>query len=620
MNTLYLNQNEFESLVEKKYFLASNSATKKVKSKIYTLIIDTNEVGKSEFPVFLSNISKIILPGNNLIPQLRTLYGIPAGLMEVKIENSISSKSTIKNSSIEFTDSDLLFRTYRRALLYANTWTIKSLDTEAVRKGLRYMLSTQLNPLLIEWITELIRFGRYFELKPQKISIDDTLYEYQFLGMGAFLRKYFFPGEEKMENSHREWLIEKLNNANVENVPAKFKGLEAILGGYLIALKASNNNQKNPEFIIEKAGKFNFKDKDESYAMIFAAFFFIGIFESKADQYFYVAGASELFVCIDRFVWNITKRKHSNENFDSAIDKIRDALLQPIENAVKYYKIKNPSVADYSYEEFEQTTELKETKKIYVIRPEQTLRFIDQKGQLINLRTYFRKNILVTSDSELYTNLVQNKLPGILHQKGGIIEASVQITPESSFIPDTPAMFRWITKYFGKQVANKTVQHYQLRKKWVLITMNYQINKTDDFYLKSLFNVSKPEKIVVFNSVEKTIKHQPMKGNSSQGDMFASDYNLQHQSAGSNATLQSKLESLFPDCECRVISKISHEQPWEMVLLGTGVLLDTDFDDCSFVDLRPVVVDNSILEIILRCFRDLIVYDEKQRYMFMNIS
>ena len=627
MKTIYLNQNEFESLVEKKYLVQKTSSGKKTKGKDYELLIDTDKKSKTGNPIFVSNLMRILLPSSELIPQLITLYGIPAGLMESagSLETSEkASKIRKQKKATDFTDTDLFFRTFRRALLYSNAWAVKSLYVEQVHKAANKLFTASANQLLAAWVTELVRFGRYPELKPQLKNIDDTLYDYQLMGMGSFLRSYFFPDSEKMENTHRDWLLQKLNYADTGDAPEKFKGYEAIFGGYLIALKAANSDQKNTQFIIEKAGKFKFDNPDDIYTMILAALFFCGVFESKADQYYYAAAASELFVAIDCFAWKITQLDFAVYDFGNAYHKVLNGILNPIENAVQYFKIKNPSIAAADFDEFEKTAMLPANDKIYIIRPEDSLAFVKKKGCLVNVRNYLSNNIPVTCDAEQYYSYLQKKLPAVLHRKGGILEASVVITPASRFVPETNVLERWLKKYFGIPEQNITENTNEFQKRWVLITENYQINTTDLFYLKKLYNTTEPDKITVFNFVGRSTLQKNMKAKNTTNNLFETELNYrfsaQPHANASNATLQGKLETAFINSSCRVISKFDDEAPWEMVLLGTGVLRDTDFSECTLFDLRANTYDNTVFEVILRCFRDLIVYDENQRYMFMNLS
>lgn len=624
MKTIYLNQSEFESFVEKKYFIPKASSAKKTKNKDYELLTDTDTKGKTDTPVFISHVKRIILPSSESMPQLITLYGIPAGLMECSATVETMNKPVKRKATPGLTETDMLFRTFRRALLYTNAWAIKNLDTELVRKAASNLFSASANKLLARWVTEFIRFGRYLEFKPQRKSIDDTLYDYQLMGMGAFLRSYFFSESDKMENMHRDWLLQKLNYADAGNAPEKFKGYEAILGGYLIALKAANSDQKNMQFIIEKAGKFKFDNPDDIYTMIMAALFFCGVFESKAEQYYYVAAATKLFASIDSFAWKITQSNFEDFNFDEAYNQVRDGVLNPLENSVKYFKIKNPTIADFDYIEFDKSEELLTNDRIFIIKPEDALAYINKAGNLVNMQSYFRKNILVTRDITLYNSYLQKKLPAVLHRKGGIVEASVTITPTSRFVPETKMLERWMNRYFGIPERNISENITQIQKKWVLITENYQINTSDLIYLKKIYNTKEPDKITVFNFVSHAAVQKNIKANNTTNDLFETGLNYritpQSYTTASNATLQGIIESAFINSSSRVISKIDDEAPWEMVLLGTGVLRDTDFSQSTLFDLRTNQVDNSVFEIILRCFRDLIVYDENQRYMFMNLN
>lgn len=622
MKTIYLNQTDFDNFIEKKYLSVDAKAAKKGKKTEYEIVYDENIKSEKKEPVFLSNVRRIYVPSAERIPPLKTLYGIPAGLLSTI--SSVKTDTTLKNPTkkeTELSTNELLYLSWRRAMLFAAVWTIKNLNPAEVKSAMNNFLSADKITLLSTWVSELVHFGRYLELKPQKRSIDDTLYEFQFMGMGAFLRKFFFPSAEKMETDHRNWLYQNLYNAIPANPPHEFKGFDAILGAYLIALKASNANQKNLEFVIEKAARFEFDNNEKKFEIIFAAMFFIGLFESKADQYFFVSGASELFYQIEKLAWGVVNNQIIYPDFDAAFQKISKSQLNPLENAVEYYKIKNPSIADIEPVAFDLNQNSIAQQKINIVKPADAEEFLKRSGQFRLMYEFLYKNTFITNDRNLYSLFKLKNLSAILHHKGGIIETSAIISPDSGFVAVNQALRRWFLKYVRCSPDNFTEITSFVNDKLILITQNYGIGQIEEFVLKNM--ARNPHKIVVFNFADhlKFSSPVPTKKAGEQLTFSGSEnYTTQQSEVQTNATLQGNIQAIFPTSECRVITKKMTDEPWEMVLLGIGVLRDDNFCEFTIIDLRKDFAEGGAYEIILRCFRDIIVYDEKQRYMFMNLS
>ena len=61
------------------------------------------------------------------------------------------------------------------------------------------------------------------------------------------------------------------------------------------------------------------------------------------------------------------------------------------------------------------------------------------------------------------------------------------------------------------------------------------------------------------------------------------------------------------------------DTPWEMVNLGIGLLQDTKLPNCTIIETRSNGYQPENYITIARCFSDIIIYDEKQRYMFLNL-
>ncbi len=630
METIYLNSDEFESFIEKKYVLIQSAHKKPAAKKLYSIAVrQLIPFGKSSL-VLLSIVESIQIPDANRIPQLKTLYGIPAGL--ICVDQKEMPKKTASPQPIPITEDDLLFRAFRRALIFAHVWGIKGLEIDAVKIGIQPLLEPKNLPLLKQWVNDLVFHGKYPEIKKQNASIDDTVFDKQFIGLGKFLKNQFFANDEAMDNEHREWLF-ALREAKLEGTPTKFEGLEPLLVGYLIALKASNENKKNLAFIIEKTNKFQFNDTAQKYACIISALFFVGVFESKADQYFMTASAAGLYASIERFAFSLVYQSAESNYFDNDYAAIRDAILDPLPNCVEYYKLKNPAIQHAEFFEFGNETDDVYPAKVPILSPHQAVEFLEQQQSLYPLMDQYQEKLCVTTDMDFYETLQKNKMSAVLYEKGGYLIGQFAIKANAGILATSPALQRAISLFIKPKQAVQYENFAGIAKHWLLVLNEYQLGKFEKYLIKRAFLANKPMSITVFNTAtkkvemisdtlfEKTNKGK-WKGSTGKYSNYSKHSAIETKGTefnNSNAGLQNEMEQLCPGVTCRIITKYHTDKPWEMVQLGIGALQNVDFKDCSMLDLRIDKMDKDIYEYILRCFRDVIVYDENQRYMFMNL-
>jgi len=617
MKTIYLTKEEFDNFINKKYLLISKTDSGKTVKKDFAFELKANY--QSGNPVFLSNINKIYLPDKQMLPLLKTLYGIPAGLLDI---HSFKAKKSNKVSSapVELSFEDIKFTALRRGLLFAHVWSIKSFDMESVRIGMKYLLSADKLTLIKSWLNEIAKAGKFPEFKTNKVNIDSTLYDFQFMAMGVFLREYFFPDSKIMPDADRNWLLHHLNHADLSGVTENFKGYECILAGYLIALKASNINKCNIEFVLEKATKFNVDDKISYYGIIFSALFFIGLFESKANLYYFAASSENLFESIEKFSYELIHHEVFAPDFDLCYDEISNAILHPVPNAIRYYHLKNPLIKEMETLTLtEDFTDDNISGKVIVVKPEQSQQLINRYGNTFELMGRFNRNLTVTSDTHLYNLLLQRGMSVVLRNKSGLIEGKMRLTGKENVLVDSPSLRRWVKHFFPKVKLAEQPDEAHILPHWIIISENYQISETDKFLIQKL--QYKPQTVTVFNFANQpviTVPETKKIYNKKKGVLES--FLEREKDNGSNPILQSQLEKLFPECHVNVITKISSESPWEMVLLGIGALQEMSFNNCTFIDTRLYQSDYNAFEIILRCFNDVIVLDKDQRYLFMNLN
>jgi len=625
MDTIYLKPDEFNSFIEKKYLLVQASHKNAGTKKFYSLSVRNLIPFDGKLLVLLSLVDAITIPDANRIPQLKTLYGIPAGL--IRVSGIPLPKKAIALKPISLTKDDLLFRAFRRSLIYMHVWAIKGMDVDALRVGIQPLLDSGHLELLKQWVTDLVAHGKYPEVNKQRSSIDDTVFDKQFIGLGKFLKNYFFPHDEAMDEEHRVWLF-GLRQAKVDETPTFFKGIEPLLAGYLIALKASNENKKDLTFIIEKANKFELKDPKEKYAYILSALFFLGLFESRADQYFLAASASGLFVSIECFAFSLVYQPADSNFFDNNYQSIRDAMLEPLPNCVGYYKLKNPTIKDADIFEFNNDAEFEYPQKVALIRPAQSVQFIQKQGSIFPLKDQYRDKLCVTTNHYFYEALRKNSISAVLYEKGGFLLGQFVLKANSGILATSPALKRAISLFIKPKQELVSENFEGIKKNWLLVLNEYQMGTFESYLLKRAFEANKPDSVTVFNIATKKaeVVHDTLFGkayygkNKGANDLYKKTMNTPVETSFSNSSLQNDLELLCPDTVCRIITKYHTDTPWELVQLGIGALQQIDFKDCSLMDLRDDKTDQTIYEYVLRCFRDVIVYDKYQRYMFLNLE
>lgn len=629
MNTIYLNDSNFEAFITKKQYKITRNSFKEGKTKTYTLKLK-HKASNLTTHIFISDIESITVPYTSMIPQFISLFGLPAGIFNYEYLQSNEPKLKTKNANakdIKYTDIESRYLHYRRALLFANAWMIKASDATMVKNALNYILSEKVSKLLFTWIDQLVQFGRYLEDKPKKQSLDDELYDFQFIAMGKVLREYFFPELEKMEIKHSNWLIQKCNKANAKDAPERFVGFEPLIAGYLIALKASNSGKTNLDFVNEKAQNFEFESNEQHFTMIYSSMFFIGLFESRADNYFYTSSAFELFSIVEKISWQFANNEYIIFDLTDTFKSISLTDTKAKENAINYYKVKNPSIREKEVVQYSDKTPEINPEKVYMFAPSLSSSFLDKSGNITRLSVSFDNNVLITKEDDFFNDLKEHNIDAILLNEHEIKFSNSIFPKHANLITDSKSIKRWLRIYHNKNAEFLSLNKNFGAKNIILITENYSLSKFDKYMLSEGIDLNKTEQITIFNFFEMPQPNKKVR-NEGQANLFNNMHNVPSNimrdntklSKTSNAKLQKEIEELFAEKRCRVISKQNSDAPWEMVMLGIGVMKDFNFSDSLIIDLRQNEDNKAPYEIILRCFRDIIVYDKEQKYMFMNLS
>lgn len=497
MTKIHINRNDFESFIIKKHFLIKKTSLNPAKNKPF--ILNLKKVNKKTGdPIFISEIDSIETGNLSIIPQLISLYGLPAGLFAAEKNSPAENHNYQLPKDIGYSHKEKRFLYYRRAFLFAHVWFIKSFDALKTADALDYILSDTILPLVDIFVDTIINKNKFPEVRPEKLYLDDTIYDFQFKAMGSLLRSYFFPDKEKMDKMYSDWLIEKCNRAVATDAPEMFKGYEPLISGYLVALKASNEGQQNSEYVIQKVQKFSFDSSAGNYNMIFCSLFFIGLLETKADNYYYASAASDLFKKIENAAWNIAIKVKPEVEFSDALKEIDSAMFNPIENIIEYYKMKNPAIREKEFKEYNISSKSIDLKNVYLLTSEEVDFFIKSSNRLLHLSDEFVNNIVVTKDERLFYLLQKRGIESILLNLPHIISYNNRFSLKKQILTDDKPVQRWLRKSFSIQAELIGETKKREAKNLIFIMDKFHLDEYDKLMIKNNVDITRAETVTVF--------------------------------------------------------------------------------------------------------------------------
>lgn len=629
MNTIYISEKEFHIFLHQHYLIITKKHFEVSKSKTVHVKVKTFFDFEKSSVMFLSVIESISLSNEIFAPQLRVLYGIPSGLLHFRQE---SLKTVKLSSDIQLSESDKLFIFLRRALLFMQVWTIKNMDTSDVEENLTKLFTTEsVNhfAILIDIVKTTATLNDFPEIRPKNLSLDDSAFDYQINWFGRTLCKYLLNGE-RMKDDVRNWFLNCISNQIIP-IPEVFVGYESLITGYILALKAYNKGKNDVEYILQLLDKTTYVNQPLKMEILSVALFFIGLLENKADRYFMTSGAGELFYSLEKIAFLIGKQIKIKDSFIKieGYEPIRHAMLHAVDNCVQYYKIKNPSIAGKEFYEYKTTHEYC-IDKITVIEPGDVVQFFRNHRVVYNFSKILEKKLLVTQD-RLFYQLLSKLTNNVLHvDETNKLNGSIsEFELSSKLYTDSKLLMRFFKKK-SMEFNEIDSMFADFKNEWILITGDYKIREEQKKLLIRAASVSVPQKVYLFNFAESKINRyndlfgkeaidnrgtskikKKLSDISRSEDEVALKYN--------NSTLQAEVKSLFPQSDVRIVSKDSLDTPWEMVNLGIGLLQDTKLPNCTIIETRSNGYQPENYITIARCFSDIIIYDEKQRYMFLNL-
>lgn len=624
VNKIYLKESDFFEFLQKRIILVTKTHAKKTKQTNFWIAYKDLFVVDKKSILFVSQIDSISTPNDAFFPQIMVLYGLPLGLLSHRNEKYEPSKTKKISIGKENNSDEKDFLMLRRALLFTHVWMIKNVDIANAKSFFEKFIDekNKSSLFLLKLLKEIAVHNTFPEDKPVKASIDDTIFKYQMIWLGRFFKLHVF-NNISMDEKSRTWFLNCFH-ANPKTVTSKLKPFVAIIIGYVIALKAYNKGKHEFSFLVEILQDSAYAKDAKRLEILSYALFFVGLFYKKADSYFMSEVASKLFYEIEKNAFSLVHGKKIDNNIDEVYRDIREAFLTPIENCVNYYRIKNPSIANKSYYEYSKT-DGNYPMNIPVLRPNQIDAFLKNSNKIIRFDYGANKSTFVTQNETLYKRFklfFSNVL--WLNRKREFEGSLGGFRFDRELVADSPVLYRWLRKIGFQNVTEfKTYLHLN-KSEWVVLTSNSKIDMQNEIVLELLSKSQMPSKIYLFNFVEQKQDTDIF----NYSDLNQS-WNNRSQNWGSNyekkeveanqAMLQSKIKTIFPRTEVSVVTTDINNEPWEMVNLGIGLLRKTYLDNCVLIDSRSSKSYKSAYEVVCRCFSDVIVYDENQKYLFLNL-
>lgn len=628
MDTIYITEIEFHIFLHQHYLIVTKKSFNFTKTK--TVHIQYKQLLEFERSrvLFLSGIESISLSNNTFAPQLKVLYGIPSGLLSFRNESSNVSNSKYE---IQQSESDKLFIHIRRALLFMQVWSIKNMDVVNAETNLLNLLNSKTSThqsLLFDIIKTTTVQNDFPQVKPQTLSLDDTIFDYQINWFGRLICQHLFKGM-RMNDEVRSWYLNCLS-INPISIPVDLKDYESIVTGYVLALKAYNKGRNDVNYFLQLLNDTSYVHLPIKMEILSIALFFVGLLENKADRYFMTSSAGELFYSLETIAYSLAKQ--ANKEVASiqinGYESIKQAMLNPIENCVKYYKAKNPSIKNITYYKYG-TNEGNYKEMIPVIEPQDVLQFLKNHRLVHTFGKMLENKLLVTQNKMFYqlaSKLTQNVL--YINELNTITGSLDSLNLKSELYTDSKLLMRFFNKLSIK--FKDTVSIFaQLKKEWILITGDYKISEEQKKLLLYAASYFAPQKVYLFNFAASkssrinegfdTLPNNRDIIKKKKGERGVIESESDKCLIYNNSTLQSEVKFMFPHTEVRVVSKESTDSPWEMVNLGIGLLQDTNISNCTIIETRNQGYQPDNYITIARCFSDIIIYDDQQRYMFLNL-
>lgn len=619
METIYLTYSELQEFLIRRYMIIEKKSLKISKTKNIRLEAQNFVVREKQILLFISQVESIEFPNSETFPQLRTLFGLPAGLLKSREENT---ELKYGKTALELSKTDNIYLTIRRALLFLIVWGTKNLEIEQVKQFVQNTLPSMTDKqllLLNEIIDYLSQNSELPEVKPKQESLNDTRFDYQQIWLGKAIGRNLLNGN-LMTVEQRKWFLSIFeSNHDISTNP--FDEVTTLIVAYQFVMKVYNDDRMTFTDLLNEINKTNYKNTHTKNEIILFGLIIIGLLQKIADNYFPVAGASKMFCNLEICAFDAAKFKTFKDVSITGFDEMCSAMLQPVENCVKYYQIKNPNIKSKKWWQYNSEEKGTYPEMLPVIMPKNVIDFLKEYDKVFSFKNFNHKSLIVTSDMNFYNSLLG--ADNILYYDGENLKGKVDCwNKEFPLITDNEDVVRDFGLFAKNIVLNKFILP-ELENNWIVITSDYKLPIQVEGLICKLIKKSKPQQVFVFN-FETKLRNNPL-DLSKQNEIFSENIfttrnsKKTYKSEKTKGDFQAELELLFGFSNIRIVNKPADSSQWEMVNIGINMLQKTPLCTCSILETRMEGNKMQDYEIILRSFSDIIIYDDLQRYMYMNL-
>ncbi|MGL5893068.1 MAG: hypothetical protein ACRCZM_00420 [Bacteroidales bacterium] len=534
--------------------------------------------------ILYSQVINIELPNAEQLPYLKSLHGVPLGLVTV-LQKTVFSFDGMDASLNELNPEYREYLYVRRALLFASAWSVKSFQRSTIASSLKWLMPFVVSKdgvLLRDLIGKIAQNSSFPESVSEKASLTNTRYDGEVNWLGKYLRD-----SGLLDAEFRQWYIssskfEKQITWSKDDSPVKSIVLAYLLViGYRRSKRFVSRDYKAwIESVMYKM------DEDSMCKLFFLSLLFEGAATPHADNYYFAASAKSLMVLIERIAI-----RDSNELISDSIENVvaqysKDLTKEELEaNCVDYFRLKIPEIGKLDYLRYTPGVEVGHNNLLLMERDD-VRSFV--KERLVQWRvpkTIHFEDILWAKSKKEFDKHVKNGLGVAFRDKKGNLFMN-KINEDL------------IKAYYSQSVENHSVDivngsYFDNSNYLLVIHIDHLITSREIEHLSSLLQkVGDPSKVLVLYC---------------DSEMSAEIGELNH-----------IFNSIVNKVDVKVIRYLPQNDIWELVYLGQQQLHHYRSTQILFTDWRR----ESLLpdEILVRILPDVILYEPYLSYNFMNLN
>lgn len=560
-----------------------------------------------------SSIQRITLPDMSFYPQIKSLYGVPAGVLHVR-NNKVVASAEKKARKANRDSRHIMFR---RAFLYATAWYTKSLpdfDDEYL-----YVIKDVLNSFLnhkdgfsVTILNELLSSNYFPEEQPKKVSLSNTHYEFSCLWLAKKIGAFFFNGN-KMPDNCREWFIALRDNPTQLpfQTPAPLQDNAVFIMAYVLVLKAIEEENVSVENLKNLASEFC--DGYRRQQIVYTSLLLWGLYHSAADHYYFANIAKPMMTALEKaaFLLSTNCNMDLSSDWDIAFHSLR--TIDPKANCVNYYQTKFPSLRGRSWYDFSVERKPKADDELVLLPSNLANEFLSVNRRFFDIEAKTSSSVFLVDEAhkaefEKYKfSYICKKLNG----KDDIVlrnfssKEKLEVVTLSDLKPNQ-TLFPFPMDYRVCPIVNPACKVWMIQ-----LSEKKGFNSFVQSLLEQAYSFAKPELILLVYHIDSP-KQELLDSTVVEKQSSQTDNQI--------AVLQRKMELLFPSSKVSILSHDDEQVIWESVTFGEKILEQYNFSDISILEFRSKKSRKEPASFVLRMIRDVLVYDEHLKYLFMNLG